>query len=330
MGQITTFISLVIVVKNMAEDLERILDGVIDAMSEAATDFEVLVVDNASEDSTWPELERLTVTEPRLNLRAIGLANRTDFDTAVWAGIEGSIGDQIIALDPNQESLEGLGILLAQINTKKPDVLMLKNKARKHQTLAYKLAKFTLNRAYLLFNGFNLTDDAPQFRMLSKRVVGYLQSQAIPQNAYRNIRLVRGFSQEVLEYSSSPMVSPGVRENLRSSYDRGNRLLFSSSNLPLRLVAFLSLLGAVSNLAYSLYVLSVALTASSVAAGWVSTSLQLSGMFFLISLVLLVLCEYLIHMAQGSNTAGSYFVSGDLTSTKLTRHSQLNISETNT
>lgn len=178
-----TFISLVIVVQNMDNELERVLDGTIETLFERANDFEVLVVDNASEDSSWSTLERLTGTEPRLNLRAIGLANRTEFDTAVWSGIEGSIGDFIIVFDPRQENLDGLILLLEQLRAKQPDVLMLNNKARRHQTIAYKVAKFSLNGAYRIFNGFNLTDDAPQFRVLSKRVVGYLQAQPIPQNA---------------------------------------------------------------------------------------------------------------------------------------------------
>lgn len=327
MGQIMTYLSLVIVSRDMAGELEYIVDAAIATLTNHSSDFEILVVDNASTDDSWNVLERLTASEPRLNLHAMSLANRVDFDTAAWAGIENSIGDAILVFDPSHEAIEGIELLLAKAQIAPVDVLMLRNVRRKSQTVAYRAAKSSLNLAYRAFNGFDLTEDAPQFRLLSKRVVAYLQGQEHPQTAYRNIPLARGFAQAVAEYSAPPTTKPREKQNLRTSYDRGNRLLFSSSNLPLRSVAVLSLLGAGANLVYSIYVLVVAITSKNVAPGWVSTSLQLSGMFFLFSLVLMVICEYLIHMVRNFNTSSGYFVVGDLTSKNLSKLNQLNVDE---
>ena len=85
-------------------------------------------------------------------------------------------------------------------------------------------------------------------------------------------------------------------------------LLVSTSQFPLRLVTVLSVFGALANLIYSIYVLSVAVFKPDVAAGWVSISLQQSGMFFLISVVLLVLGEYVLHMSSVSNEGPRYHV----------------------
>jgi glycosyltransferase involved in cell wall biosynthesis len=311
----------------MASELENIVDEAIATVTKHVADFEILVVDNASTDESWNVLERLTHSEPRLNLHAMSLANRVDSDTAAWAGIENSIGDAILVFDPSHEAIAGIDLLLAKARLSTVDVLMLRNVRKKSQTLAYRAAKSGLNLAYRAFNGFDLTDDAPQLRLLSKRVIAYIQGQANPQTAYRNIPLARGFTQTVEEYSALPATKPGEKQNLRTSYDRGNRLLFSSSNLPLRSVAILSLVGAVANVAYSIYVFIVALSAKNIAPGWVSTSLQLSGMFFLISLVLMVICEYLIHMIRSSNSSLGYFVAGDLTSKNLSKLNQLNVDE---
>ena len=59
----------------------------------------------------------------------------------------------------------------------------------------------------------------------------------------------------------------------------------------MRLVTSLSLFGAIANVVYSIYVVSIGFFKTDVAPGWISLSLQQSGMFFLISLVLLVLGE---------------------------------------
>jgi uncharacterized membrane protein YqaE (UPF0057 family) len=95
----------------------------------------------------------------------------------------------------------------------------------------------------------------------------------------------------------------------------------------MRLVTSLSLLGAVANLIYSFYVVMIGFVKADVAPGWVSISLQQSGMFFLISLVLLVLGEYILHMADLSHEGPLYHVAQEFTSARIIRREKLNIEE---
>jgi hypothetical protein len=111
------------------------------------------------------------------------------------------------------------------------------------------------------------------------------------------------------------------------SLDRGMRLLVSTTRAPMRLVTMLSLFGAVSNLVYSVYVVAVGTLKTDVAPGWISLSLQQSGMFFLISLVLLVLGEYIVHMARLSNEGPLYHVGQEFTSVRMTYREKLNIED---
>lgn len=105
------------------------------------------------------------------------------------------------------------------------------------------------------------------------------------------------------------------------------RLFVSTTRAPMRLVTYLSLFGALANVVYSIYVLAVAALKPDVAPGWVSFSLQQSGMFFLISLVLLVLGEYILNMASLSNEGPLYHVGQEFTSARMTRLEKLNIEE---
>lgn len=109
--------------------------------------------------------------------------------------------------------------------------------------------------------------------------------------------------------------------------DRGLRLLVSTTRAPMRIVTSLALFGAVANLVYSVYVVLVGLLKADVAPGWVSLSLQQSGMFFLISMVLLVLGEYILHMASLSNEGPPYHVGQEFTSAHMSRREKLNIEE---
>jgi hypothetical protein len=103
------------------------------------------------------------------------------------------------------------------------------------------------------------------------------------------------------------------------------RLLVTTSHAPLRWVAMLALFGAFANIVYSVYVILIAIFKADVAPGWVTLSLQSSGMFFLLSLVLLVLSEYILNMASLSNQGPLYHVAQEFTSEKLTRRERLNL-----
>jgi len=121
---------------------------------------------------------------------------------------------------------------------------------------------------------------------------------------------------------------PARAKRIGESFDRGMRMLVSTTRGPMRLVTTLSLFGAVSNVVYSAYVIAIAFFKADVAPGWVTLSLQQSGMFFLISLVLLVLGEYILHMASLSNEGPAYHVAQEFTSARMTRREKLNVEET--
>ena len=53
----------------------------------------------------------------------------------------------------------------------------------------------------------------------------------------------------------------------------------------------------------------------------------MSGMFFLISLVLLLIGEYTLHMASASKKEPKYHIGQEFTSAKMTRLQKLNIDD---
>jgi hypothetical protein len=93
----------------------------------------------------------------------------------------------------------------------------------------------------------------------------------------------------------------------------------------MRFVTAFSLFGALANFFYSFYVIAIALLKEDVAPGWVTLSLQLSGMFLLISLVLWILGEYILQLASLSNEGPKYHVAQEFTSAIMTRRQKLNV-----
>lgn len=324
MSALPVFLSVVIVVRNQADDIERILGDASRRVGAMASDHELIVVDNASGDHSVEILKRLTGESALPNVQVYALTNEVDADTAWWVGLENALGDFIAVIDPLADDIAFLPQMLDRA-VSGADVVFARNTGRPPQSLAYRAANAVFNRLYQWFNGVHLSRDAPSFRVLSKRVVNLILQHPQPALTYRHLPATAGFSRATLEYNA-PHVQP-PKKYLGESIDRGMRLLTSNTRAPMRLVTSLSLFGAVANVAYSFYVLAVWLLKDDVAPGWVSLSLQQSGMFFLISLVLLVLGEYILHMASLSNEGPLYHVGQEFTSARVTRREKLNVEE---
>ncbi len=318
------FLTVVLVVRNQSMRLEKMLSDAGGHVSSLVSDYELVIVDNASDDDSVSLLKKLTEENGLANLQVYALTKAVDNDTASWVGLENALGDFVAVIDPLADDIGFLPDMLEKA-LRGADVVFASNQQKIPQSPAYRLAAAVFESLYMRFGGIHLTREAPQYRVLSRRVVNFILQHPQPTIAYRHLPATAGFARANLRYSAKPQSRRTRR--LGESIDRGMRLLVSTTRAPMRLVTLLSFFGAMVNLLYSIYVLGVAFFDPNVASGWVSLSLQQSGMFFLISLVLLVLGEYILHMASLSNEGPLYHVSQEFTSARMTRREKLNIEE---
>lgn len=318
------FLSVVYVVRNQGHQLESIIRGASDQLATLASDYELIIIDNASDDESVRILKDLTTASGIPNLQVYALTKEVDSDTASWAGLENALGDFVAVIDPLTDDIGFLPQMLDKAVTG-IDVVFASNQQKPAHSLAYRAAYGVFNHLYKTFSGINLAKEAPQYRVLSKRVINFILQHPRPAATYRYLPARGGFSRINMEYSAKPLARQ--TKHLGDSINRGMRLLVSTTRAPMRLVTSLSLFGAAANLVYSVYVVAVGLFKDDVAPGWVSMSLQQSGMFFLISLVLLVLGEYILHMATLSNEGPLYHVGQEFTSSVITRRQKLNIED---
>lgn len=318
------FLSVVFVVRNQSNGIEKILTDAASVIASTVSDYELIVVDNASDDESISVLKQLTGENGLPNLQVYALTKEVDADTASWVGLENALGDFVVVIDPLADDIAFVPEMLDKA-VRGADVVFAKNDLKLPQSFAYRCADSIFHRIYNVFNGVHLAKEAPQYRVLSKRVINFILQHPQPSMTYRHLPATGGFARAYLNYSAAPKAVRSKR--LGDSIDRGMRLLVSTTRAPMRLVTSLSLFGAVANLVYCVYVVAVGVLKTDVAPGWISFSLQQSGMFFLISLVLMVLGEYILNMASLSNEGPLYHVGQEFTSARMTRLEKLNIED---
>lgn len=318
------FLSVVMVVRNRQSELAELLAEATAAIGPLVSDYELVIVDNGSDDSSVQVLRTLVGDRALPNVQVYALTKEVDQDTAAWAGLENALGDYVAVLDVATDSIQFIRTMLEHSVTG-ADSVFAANSQRPKESLLYRACFAVFHLLYRSFNGIHLHNDAPQFRILSKRVVNFILQHSAPVLAYRHLPATGGFARVNLSYSAQPRFV--ARKRFWDSVDRGMRMLVSTARGPMRLVTALSLFGAIANALYSVYVVAIAIFKTDVAPGWVTLSLQQSGMFLLISLVLLVMGEYLLHMARLSNVAPPYHVAQEFTSSVITRREKLNVED---
>jgi glycosyltransferase involved in cell wall biosynthesis len=318
------FLSVVVVVGDRAGHIEATLGSAAATVSGLVSDYELIVVANASDDASVALLQRLTTERGLPNVQVYILTKAVDEDTASWVGIENALGDFVAVVNPLTDDIGFLPEMLKRA-AEGADVVFARNQQKAPHGLVYGAAHVAFNVLYNWCNGIHLDREAPHYRLISRRVVNFIQQHPQPAMTYRHLPATGGFARVNLEYSTQPRAQQPKR--VADGIDRGMRLLVSTTRMPMRLVTILSLFGAISNLVYSGYVIAIALFKPDVAPGWVTLSLQQSGMFFLISLVLMVLGEYIVQMARLSNEGPLYHIAREFTSARMTRREKLNVEE---
>jgi hypothetical protein len=316
-------LSVVMVLDDEVPDLRGRLAHIAEEVGRQVSDFELILVENRPDNAARRALHRdLTAQGGLHNLQIYELIQPVDDDAAVWAGVENSLGDYVFVLDPLEDALGALPAALAEA-TRGRDVVLLVNSAPVDGGAYRRISKDLYGRLFRWLGGFDLATDAAPCRVISKRVVSYLLQYPRPAVRYRSLPATSGFSRAVLPFTARRLRVR--RDGFLGDVQRGWKLLVSNTLMPLRVASTLGLFGAAMNVLYSVYVVAIALFKKNVAAGWTTLSLQQSGMFFLISLVLFMVTEYLIHALRQANDGPAYFVGGELTSAVLTRRQRLNV-----
>lgn len=314
-------LSVVMIVGPWRNQVREVVEETSRELASLVVDYEIVLVDNQPADLDRRIYDEMTSVAGLTNVQVYCLLQPVDFEVAAWAGVENSLGDYVLVFNPMEESLAALAEGLTAAATGN-DLVLFVNTTPHHEA-ASDMLRAAYRGVFRVLSGVNLTVEAAQHRLISKRVVTYLLQQPLPAMRYRALPALAGFAKKVIQYQAPRRAEPAG--NLARHASRGLRMLLSNSTAPLRLASWLGLLGAVLNLAYSIYIVVVAFSLAYVAPGWTTLSLQQSGMFFLLSLAVFIVIEYFINDLRLSRNGSPYFITQEFSSSIITRRQKLNV-----
>lgn len=307
-------VSIVVPLQQDAGILEEAIAEIDRVVGEAFRFYEIVLVDDGSDDGT-AELVR-GILKQRQRIRYMRLSRSFGRDVAMSAGIESAIGDFVVTLDPLTDPIGIIPEMIALCRQTGGIVHgMAENPARRSAVRNCFGAAF---RSYCRKHiGVDIKRGVSDLRVMSRQAVNALLQIREQSRYLRVLTLTLGYSHEFFSYRIKPRNGEGRSVRLTDEIATGIDLLAANTRHPLRIVTFGGLLGAGINLLYAGYVVAIFLTKPDVAQGWTTLSLQLSGMFFFVCLILTVLSEYVGTILGEVKSRPLYFIAEEANSTVL-------------
>jgi len=208
----------------------------------AGFDYELIIVNDGSADSTGAKLDALAQRDP--NLRVVHLSRNFGHQAALTAGLEHARGDAVAMLDADLQDPPELISDMVEAWRQGSDVVYMVREERAGET-AFKLA--TARWFYALFGKLaqvELEPNSGDFRLLDRGALDALLSMGERNRFLRGMTVWVGFRQTAIPYKRDARhageTKYPIRKMLRFSLDA----IASFSHTPLQIATYLGFLFA--------------------------------------------------------------------------------------
>jgi dolichol-phosphate mannosyltransferase len=225
------------------EELHRRLSTA--CRSTGTRDYEIILINDGSEDETWRLIERICETDH--HVVGIDLARNHGHQLALTAGLETALGDVVFMLDADlQHPPELLVEMLAVMDREKSDVVYGRRKKRRDVESSFKRYSATVfYRALEYLSDTKIPHNAGDFRLVHRRVIDVLNQMPERDRFIRGMIASIGFKQVPFDYDVAPRFAGETKYSLSKMAALAADAFTGFSIAPLRLA---SVIGALSGI----------------------------------------------------------------------------------
>ena len=282
------FVSIVLIVKNQTEQLINYLEQLSPYMDERYSDYEIVIIDQNSADGIESKLAKALLEYQ--SIRHIRLVHEVSSDVALAAGLENAIGDFVVNLNIDSDSVELISSLVER-GLEGNDIVICVSK--KVTSFWYKNIR-KLTAGFIKTVGYNLPCNSTGTFCFSRRSVNTLtESGRFYCKLYMRIANIG--------YTPCPFVCDDFIANVhKKSLVKGiketvHHMVFNSTK-PLRWMSVLGMSASFIAMIFSLYSIIINLFKDQVAPGWTTTIFFMSTLFALLFIMVSFFGEYLARL----------------------------------
>jgi len=288
--------------QNDAPIIDLVVKDVLDVITKTYQFYEIILINSYFQQDLSEKIGILLQQYP--GIRLINLSGNFSPEIAISSGLDTAIGDFVVILSPGYDPPELIPNLI-ELCQEGNDILTGVRPNRFGEPLWLRITAHLFYWCCQKLFNIPLTKNATEFKVLSRQVVNAITR--VPDN-YCYLRLLGtyvGYRNKTFIYNP---LKRGKTRNIRELISLGLKIIFMNSTNPLRLASYLSLTASLFNLLYMFYIVLVYLLKPKIAEGWITISMQNAVMFFLISLILAILSEYIGLLIVKSRGWANYYI----------------------
>ncbi len=242
--------SLIIPAYNEEENIGPLVERIEKVLSMYSFEYEIIVINNGSYDSTALVLGKLLNVCPRLVV--LTLTRNFGYDGAIIAGMENAKGKKVIIMDGDQQDPpEVIPEFISKSDEGFDIVYGIRSKRTEGWLVATQI-KFFYRLIAKLVN-FDLPKDAGNFGIMTREVVEIINQLPERNKFIRGLRAWSGFSSTGLVYTRDERVHGSSKFSFFSYLNHALNGITSFSTAPLRIFTYIGIVGIMFSLLAGLF-----------------------------------------------------------------------------
>src|SRR6185295_4424180 len=249
-------LTIIVPVKDEEEAVAPFVERVIDVLKGipdlARGQYEILFVDDGSDDATLEAIRRAHAGDR--NVRAISFSRNFGKEAALTAGLEHARGDAVVPMDVDlQDPPEVLPQMIEKWRGGFEIVYGVRDD-RASDSLPKRLTADLYYRAHNWLSNDKIPEHAGDFRLLDRKVVEAIKRMPERNRFMKAMFAWAGFRQTSVAYARARRESGSSKFNYWQLWTFALDGITSSSTLPLRVWSYLGGLVALFALAYAVFI----------------------------------------------------------------------------
>jgi dolichol-phosphate mannosyltransferase len=283
-------VSVVVPMYNEEGNIALLLDSLRDELGMLEVPYEIILVDDGSQDQTWAKIEKASAQDPRI--KGISFSRNFGHQNAIFAGLHYCRGSAIVTMDGDLQHPPATIPELFHAWKDGFKVVETRRIESRDITAFKRLTSSWFYRAFSFLSGLPMATGTSDFRLMDHQVAEAMTEMKDADLFLRGIAHWVGFRKTTIPYQAAPRHSGETKYSLFKMIRFAAASVFSFSTVPLRLGIWLGII--TSGLAFLelIYILIKYASGDSVA-GWASTLTVISFMFGILFILIGVIGAYL-------------------------------------
>ena len=298
-------ISVILPLYNEEGNIPVIYSQLVDVLEKINIDFELIFVDDGSEDNSRDEIEAIAHNDDRV--LGISLSRNFGHQIAIVAGLEHSNAKYTIMMDCDlqhppeviaalyEKALEGYDIVNTIRNDSKDLGTVKRSSSKGFYSLLAKLADVKIHKS------------SADFRLMSRKTVEAFLKMKEKDRFTRGLVSWMGFHQTFVHFDAPQRHSGKSKYSYRKMIGFAADGIFSFSSKPLRISFYLGLIVCMLGLIYAVFVVTAYFTGNTIP-GWASLMITVLFLGGVQLLSIGIIGEYLARVFNEVKNRPLYYV----------------------